>query len=368
MEQFIMKTKVYMGKSALEHMKDFGIKRAFIICDPYMKESGKVKMITDCLDKEQAVYEIFSDVVPDPDLHVVTMGIGRMTAFAPDTIIALGGGSALDTAKSIRYICEQGTPGKKYRLIAIPTTSGTGSEVTSFAVITDKKKNVKYPLRDDAMMPDVAMLEPELIVSVPAPITADTGMDVLTHAVEAYVSVRHCDFCDAFAEKAINLIFENLCTAVKNGQDRNARERVHNASCMAGVAFNSASLGLCHGMAHAMGARFHISHGRSNAMLLAHIITYNGETAADRYADLAAMLGISGSTKKASVLGLSRKVNQFREKLGIPEKVEALGISREEFLEAIPEMAETALADPCTETNPRKPTQAEIEKIFARLI
>ena len=368
MEQFIMKTKVYMGESALNHMNDFEIKRAFIICDPYMKESGKVDLITECLDKTQAIYEIFADVVPDPDLHVVTVGIGRMAAFAPDTIIALGGGSALDTAKSIRYICEQGTENKKYRLIAIPTTSGTGSEVTSFAVITDPEKNVKYPLRDDAMMPDVALLAPELIVSVPASVTADTGMDVLTHAVEAFASVRHCDFCDAFAEKAVKLVFDNLCTAVKCGEDLHARERVHNASCMAGVAFNSASLGLCHGMAHAMGARFHISHGRSNAMLLAHIISFNGEAAADRYAKLAEVVGITCPTKKEAVLGLVRKVNQLRGKIGIPDKVEALGISKEEFVEAIPQMAEVALADTCTQTNPRKPTREEIEKIFNRLV
>ena len=159
MEQFIMKTKVYMGKSALEHLKDFQIRRAFIICDPFMAESGMVKRITDCLDRQQAVYEIFSEVVPDPDIHVVTKGIGHMTAFAPDTLIALGGGSAIDTAKAVRYIYEQGTSEKKKCLIAIPTTSGTGSEVTSFSVITDREKNVKYPLRDDAMVPDVALLD-----------------------------------------------------------------------------------------------------------------------------------------------------------------------------------------------------------------
>lgn len=368
MEQFIMKTKVYMGKSALEHLKDFQIRRAFIICDPFMAESGMVKRITDCFDRQQAVYEIFSEVVPDPDIHVVTKGIGHMTAFAPDTLIALGGGSAIDTAKAVRYIYEQGTSEKKKCLIAIPTTSGTGSEVTSFSVITDREKNVKYPLRDDAMVPDVALLDPELVVSVPAAVTADTGMDVLTHALEACASEKACDFGDAFAEKAVKLIFDYLETAVKNGENQDARERVHNASCMAGVAFNSTSLGLCHGMAHALGAKFHISHGRSNAMLLSHIIAYNAETAADRYAKAASVLGISSPTGKTAALNLSRKVKQLRDKIGIPEKVTSLGISRKEFLDAVPEMAETALKDPCTETNPRKPVLAEIEQIFAKLV
>ena len=368
MEQFIMKTKVYMGKSALEHLAEFETKRVFIICDPYMRESGKVELITRHLDKQQAVYEMFSEVVPDPDIQIVTNGMGRMAAFGADTLIALGGGSAIDTAKSIRYIYEQGTNDRHKRLIAIPTTSGTGSEVTSFAVISDKEKNVKYPLRDDSMVPDVALLDPELIVSVPAPITADTGIDVLTHAIESFVSTRACDFADAFAQKAMNLIFDYLPTAVKKGEDVYARERVHNASCMAGVAFNSTSLGLCHGMAHALGAKFHISHGRSNAMLLAHVIAYNGEGAPERYMKLAEILGISLTTQKMALLGLVRKVTHLQEQIKIPAKIEALGISREEFTAAIPEMAATALADPCTQTNPRKPTQAEVEALFARLL
>lgn len=368
MEQFIMKTKVYMGESALEHLQDFDMERVFLICDPYMQESGMVHIITDILEKRQAVYEVFSDVVPDPDMQVVTAGIEKMINFKPDTLIALGGGSALDTAKSVRYICEHGMYGKKVRLIAIPTTSGTGSEVTAFAVISDKEKNVKYPLRDDAMMPDVALLDPELIVSVPASVTADTGMDVLTHAIEAFVSTKHCDFGDAFAKKAISLVFGYLPEVVKCGEDRFARERIHNASCMAGVAFNSTSLGLCHSMAHAMGARFHISHGRSNAMLLAHVIVYNGVSAAKRYVELADLLDISCSTDQAAVLGLARKVTQLCRKVGIPAKAEQLGISREEFRNAIPEMAETALADPCTETNPRKPTKREIEELYEKLI
>lgn len=368
MEQFIMKTKVYMGKSALEHLKEFQIRRALIICDPFMVESGAVKLVTDCLDAWGSVYEIFSDVIPDPDIQTVIKGITRMADFEPDTLIALGGGSAIDTAKGVRYIYEKSDQGHRKQLIAIPTTSGTGSEVTSFAVITDREKDVKYPLRDDAMMPDGALLDPELVVTVPAAVTADTGMDVLTHALEACASVKACDFGDAFAEKAMKLVFEYLEKAVKNGADRFARERIHNASCMAGVAFNSTSLGLCHGMAHALGAKFHLSHGRSNGLLLAHIIAYNGETEGERYKKAAQALGISSPTGQIGALNLSRKVNRLRERIGIPEKVTELGISKKEFLEAIPEMARTALEDPCTETNPRKPSQEDIEGIYAKLV
>ncbi len=368
MEQFIMKTKVYMGKAALSHLEELPIQRALVICDPFIKESGMLRLVTGHLEQKQVAYETFSEVIPDPDIAVVTKGIGQMAACDPDTLIAVGGGSALDTAKAIRYIVEQSGEKKHCRLIAIPTTSGTGSEVTSFAVISDPDKNVKYPLRDDAMVPDVAMLDPELTRSVPPAITADTGMDVLTHALEAYVSVRACDFGDAFAEKAVKLIFDYLPVAVSQGNDSYARERVHNASCMAGVAFNSTSLGLCHGMAHAMGARFHISHGKSNAMLLSHIISYNASVSDERYHELAGMLGIASSTPKASALGLARRVSQLQEKIGIPQKITELGIEKSAFLDAIPEMAKTALADPCTQTNPRTPSQEDIERIFAKLV
>ena len=367
MEQFIMKTKVYMGKSALDHLGEIPMERVLVICDPFIKESGMIDLVTKHLGR-QVVCEVFSEVIPDPDVSVVTKGIGRMAACVPDTLIALGGGSALDTAKAIRYIVEQGDEKKHCRLIAIPTTSGTGSEVTSFAVISDPDKNVKYPLRDDAMVPDIAMLDPILTETVPPSITADTGMDVLTHALEAYVSVRACDFGDAFAEKAIKLVFDYLPTAVGQGDDKFARERIHNASCMAGVAFNSTSLGLCHGMAHALGARFHIAHGRSNALLLPHIIAYNASAAEERYHELAGMLGIAGATPKASALGLARKVSRLQEQIGIPNTVTALGISREEFIEAIPEMAKTALEDPCTQTNPKSPELEEIQRIFLKLV
>lgn len=368
MDQFAMKTRIFMGSFALKELDKLKTKRTMIICDPFMEKSGTVRRIADPLEAGGACVSVFSEVVPDPDIHIVSKGIGALLECGPDTLIALGGGSALDTAKAVRYIYEQQYPDReKICLVAVPTTSGTGSEVTSFAVISDREKNVKFPLRDDSMLPDIALLAPELTVTVPPSITADTGMDVLTHAVEAYVSIRHCDFSDAFAEKAMKIVLEYLETAVKDGSSLEVRERLHNASCLAGVAFNSASLGLCHAMAHALGGEFHIPHGRANAMLLAHTVAFNAQTARERYLELAKVMGISETSGNIAIFQLTRKIGGLRERVGIPGKITDCGIDREDFLAAVPGMAAAALQDACLETNPRKPNQGEIEEIYRKL-
>ena len=258
--------------------------------------------------------------------------------------------------------------------MAVPTTSGTGSEVTSFAVISDPEAQAKYPLRDASMVPDAAFLDPALTATVPSGITADTGMDVLTHGLEAYVSTQSGDFTDACAEKAVRMVWEYLEQAVADGGNMDARAHMHNASCLAGVAFNGASLGICHSLAHALGARFHIPHGRSNAILLPHVIAYNagleeaGETEAlFRYARIANMLGISAGTPKATVHGLIRQIRNRMKRIGIPELITELGIDREEFQQSVGSMAAKALEDNCTATNPRKPALKELEDIYGRL-
>ena len=224
------------------------------------------------------------------------------------------------------------------------------------------------------MVPDVALLDPELTATVPPHITADTGMDVLTHAFEAYVSTAAGDFTDACAEKAIRMAWKYLECAVTDGGNMEARERMHNASCLAGVAFNGASLGICHSMAHALGARFHLAHGRSNAILLPHVIAWNAgletageEAALGRYVEIAHMLGISAGTPKATVHGLIRQIRNLMKRIGIPEQITELGVEREEFLSAVEDMAEKAAADACTDTNPRRPEKAEFEDIYRRL-
>ena len=374
MEQFIMNTRIYMGAGSLEKIRDLEIERAYIICDPFMKQSGKADQIAALLSERGACWEIFSEVVPDPTIDVVTKGIEGMCAFRPDTVIALGGGSAIDTAKAVSHLYTAMDKEQRPRLVAVPTTSGTGSEVTSFAVISDPEAKAKYPLRDAAMVPDVALLDPELTATVPPHITADTGMDVLTHAFEAYVSTAAGDFTDACAEKSIRMVWNYLERAVADGGDMEARERMHNASCLAGVAFNGASLGICHSMAHALGARFHLAHGRSNAILLPHVIAWNAgleaageEAALGRYVEIANMLGISAGTPKATVHGLIRQIRNLMKRIGIPEQITELGVEQEEFLHAVEDMAEKVAADSCTDTNPRRPEKAEFEDIYRRL-
>lgn len=374
MEQFIMKTKIYMGEACLLQLNSLGIRRAYIICDPFMEKSGKASEIEGLLEETGAQSRIFAKVVPDPTIEAVTQGIEGMEDFAPDTVIALGGGSAMDTAKAVCHLYAAMKQEQRPRLVAVPTTSGTGSEVTSFAVISDPEAQAKYPLKDPAMVPDVAFLDPVLTATVPSGITADTGMDVLTHGLEAYVSTQSGDFTDACAEKAVRMVWKYLEQAVTDGSNMDARTHMHNASCLAGVAFNGASLGICHSLAHALGARFHIPHGRSNAILLPHVITYNagleeaGETEAlSRYVEIANLLGISAGTGKATVHGLIRQIRNLMKRIGIPEQVTELGIDREEFLQSVKSMAAKALEDGCTAANPRKPALKDLEDIYGRL-
>ncbi|WP_124065825.1 1-propanol dehydrogenase PduQ [Clostridium sp. E02] len=373
MEQFVMNTKVYMGASCLDHIKDLPGKKAYLICDPFMVKSGKAKEITDLLEEKGCRTEIFGEVVPDPTIEVVSTAISHMKQFKPDTVIALGGGSAIDTAKAASHIYTQMGEEKLY-LVAVPTTSGTGSEVTNFSVISDTEAQVKYPLRSDLMVPDAAFLDPHVTMSVPPHITADTGMDVLTHGLEAFVSTNATDFTDAFGEKAIRLVWKHLVSAVDDGSDLDARTHMHNASCLAGLAFNGASLGLCHSMAHALGARFHIPHGRSNAILLPHVISYNAgleETSAypacGRYAAIANLLFIGAGTEKATVHGLIRQIKNLLNRVQIPQQITDLNIDKTEFLQAVPEMAEKARFDNCTKTNPRVPSTEDIEGIYRKL-
>ena len=303
MEDFIMSTKIYMGEGSCDKIREFQIERAFIVCDPFMQTSGMTDLISDKLSDMGAEYQIFAEVVPDPDLTVIQKGLNQLNIFRPDTVFAIGGGSAIDTAKSIVYLYCNMHQIKRPCIIALPTTSGTGSEVTSFAVITDHDAGIKYPLIDAELIPNVVFLDPALTASVPASVTADTGMDVLTHGLEAYVSTKANDFTDAGAEKAIRMVFQYLERCVADGHDMDARTHMHNASCLAGTAFNIASLGICHSMAHALGERFHLPHGRCNAVFLPLVIEFNagldltGESETLlRYAELANNLGIASAT------------------------------------------------------------------------
>ncbi len=373
MEQFEVGTKVFMGKDCLQQLKKMDIKKAFIILDPFMKTSNMVSRITDVLDECSITYDLFSEVIPDPTIEVVQQAVKQMNSFNPDTIIAFGGGSAIDTAKAVRFIdFVSSKEEKELKFVAIPTTSGTGSEVTSFAVITDNQAGAKYPLVSEKMLPTVALLDPAFTLSVPQSITADTGMDVLTHALEAYVSTEANDFTDALAEKAVRIVWDTLEKTVKDGDNFENRMHLHNASCLAGIAFNQTSLGICHSLAHALGANFHIPHGKSNALLLPHIIDFNAnkgkEATLSKYAQIARLVGVYGSSDVTTVCMFVQKLKNLMTNIGIPLYVNDLDIDLADYETKVGFMAEKAFEDKCTLTNPVKPSQTDLENIYLQLL
>ncbi|MEH6848364.1 Alcohol dehydrogenase, class IV [Bacillus sp. 491mf] len=376
MDRVSFKTDIYMGKGALNRLKEFNDRRIFIVTDPFMVQSGMIEHIEKNLN-DSNTYIIFSNIVPDPPIEVVVDGIKELSTFNADLMIALGGGSAIDAAKAMKDFSRQIVKKEEIPFIAIPTTSGTGSEVTAFSVITDKQKNVKYPIVSDAIIPEEAILDPELVVSVPNFVTADTGMDVLTHAIEAYVSTKANDISDALAEKAIRLVFNYLVKAYKDGNDLEAREKMHNASCLAGMAFNTTSLGLNHGIAHIAGAKFKIPHGRMNTLLLPFVIEYNAElkgfiggeysVAATRYAAIAKLLGLSASNPRVGVRSLVNAIKNMQKQLNMPLTLKECGIDNKKLAEVRDEIAIGALQDGCTVTNPRIPTKDDVKEILNKM-
>ncbi|CAC7000681.1 acetaldehyde dehydrogenase [Staphylococcus aureus] len=371
-----------------------------IVCDPGMVEFGYTKTVENVLRQrtEQPQIKIFSEVEPNPSTNTVYKGLEMMVDFQPDTIIALGGGSAMDAAKAMWMFFEHPETsffgakqkfldiGKRtYKIgmpenatfICIPTTSGTGSEVTPFAVITDSETNVKYPLADFALTPDVAIIDPQFVMSVPKSVTADTGMDVLTHAMESYVSVMASDYTRGLSLQAIKLTFEYLKSSVEKG-DKVSREKMHNASTLAGMAFANAFLGIAHSIAHKIGGEYGIPHGRANAILLPHIIRYNAKDpqkhalfpkyeffrADTDYADIAKFLGLKGNTTEALVESLAKAVYELGQSVGIEMNLKSQGVSEEELNESIDRMAELAFEDQCTTANPKEALISEIKDII----
>ena len=370
MNSFSVRTKIMEG-GGLETIAP-KLRRVFIVTDGFMASSGKVSYITDELDKAGAEYRIFDQVKADPDVGTVTKGVDTILEFKPDAVIAFGGGSPIDAAKAIVFFAAKACDMRDCMFIAVPTTSGTGSEVSRFAVITDPEKEVKYPLVEDSLLPDVAILDAVLTASVPPTVTADTGIDVFTHAVEALVSTAANDFSDAAAEKSIKLVRKHLLTAYREPDNMEARQGMHNASCLAGIAFSNSGLGLNHGMAHALGARFHIPHGRANGILLPYVMSFNAgcheslTPVAKRYAKIARLLGLESSSVRQSALNLIRTARRYVEQLSIPSTIQKAGVSKEEFEAELEGMAEAALADRCTAANPRPCTKEEILQVFQK--
>ena len=369
LDKFDLHTKIFIGSASFDKMLEQR-RRVFIVTDKFMHESGRVSYLTDKIKAEGAKWEIFSDVTPDPDIETVTAGVAKILEFQPDTVIALGGGSPIDAAKAIVYFAAKQIDLRDCPFVAVPTTSGTGSEVSKFAVITDRARGIKYPLIDDTLLPDYAVLDAELTCSVPPKVTADTGLDVLTHAIEAFVCTEANAFTDALAEKSVKLVDHYLLLAYKEPDNREARQGMHNASCLAGVAFSNAGLGLCHSMAHAMGAQFHIPHGRANAILLPVVMSFNAgcETTltpvATRYAELASLIGMGATSMRQSALNLIHMVRRLQQRMGVPQCIKDAGVSAEDFETALDTMADAALADRCTATNPKLCTKEDIIELY----
>ncbi len=379
MKSFDIKTKIYFGDNALDRLEELPYKRVLIITDPFIEKSGMLQTITYRLTNANIEFEVFTDVVPDPPIEKITAGVEKMAAYDPECIIAIGGGSALDEAKAIREFARKVTGKDNTALIAIPTTSGTGSEVTSFAVVTDAQRGVKFPLVSEDLLPTEAILDADLVKSVPATVTADTGMDVLTHALEAYVSTENNEFSNALAEKAIEICGTFLLRSYLDNNDTHARKKMHVASCLAGLAFNSASLGLNHGIAHAIGAQFHIPHGRANAMVLPHIIEYNADInkhskskptyhpCVKKYVNAAKLLGVNNFNEITTVRALVSYIQFLMKEMNMPLSISQCNIDKNEYYNAIDRMAESAINDACTKTNPRVPTKLEIEAILEHM-
>ena len=395
MQWFKIPSKIYIEQNSITYLRDMReINRAFIVTDRTMVDLGYVSRITEQLAarKNKVQVQLFCDVEPDPSLQTVKKGWELMQAFKPDTIIALGGGSSMDAAKGMWLFYEHPEVdfadlkqkfmdirkrafqypelGKKSHLVCIPTTSGTGSEVSPFAVITDKVNKLKYPLADYSLTPTVAIVDPALVMSLPAQVTADSGMDVLTHACEAYVSVMATDYTDALALKAVQMVFEYLPRAVHYGaKDEEAREKMHNASTMAGMAFANAYLGMCHSMAHKIGAEFHTVHGRTCGTLLPYVIRYNGTkpekpglwpkyqyyNADERYAQLAHAIGLKFNTVQEGVEKFAKAVHDLGIEIGMAMNFKSQNVDKKEWEENLEKLAYLSYEDQCSPANPRVP-------------
>ena len=399
--------KIYIKKGclpvALDELKTVrGSKKAFIVTDTFLYQNGYTKPITDKLDQMGIQHTTFFNVQPDPTLANATEGAAQMRAFQPDTIIALGGGSAMDAAIIMWVLYEHPEAdfmdmamrfidirkrvytfpkmGEKAYFIAIPTSAGTGSEVTPFAVITDEKTGVKYPLADYELLPDMAIVDTDFHMSAPKGLTAASGIDAVTHALEAYAAMLATDYTDGLALKALKVIFEYLPRAYDNGQtDVVAREKMANAATIAGMAFANAFLGICHSMAHKLGAFHHLPHGVANALMIEEVIRFNAAEAPikmgtfsqydhphtlARYAEVADYLGVKGETDEEKLEGLITKINELKARVGIKETIKDYGISEEAFLSSLDEMVEQAFDDQCTGANPRYPLMREIKEMY----
>ncbi len=356
MSNVYIKTKICSGQYATEYLKAIRHKRVMIVCDQFLSKNGAVSYVTDTLDPSNEI-TLFDQAIPDPTIEIVGKGLAVICRTTPDLVIGFGGGSAIDTAKGIIYFAGIKELIPKPLFVTIPTTSGTGSEVTSAAVITDLENQTKHLIASEHILADVALLDPYLTLSVPQTVTANTGMDVLTHALEAYVAAGANVFSDALSEKAVELLTRSLLSCYQNGKNLEARTKMHEASTLAGMSFNTAGLGINHSIAHQLGGTFHIPHGLANAMLLNKVIEYNSadHSVLCKYAELAykTQLAAPNEPPVLAVAALKEMVTLLMRCMNMPSSIRELGISWEDYEQQLPNMTANALMDYCIKTTPR---------------
>lgn len=370
MSNVYIKTKIRSGHYAMDFLRKIRNKRIMVVCDRFLSENGAVSCITDALDSSNQI-EIFDKAIPDPTVEIVGEGLVAICRMGPDIVIGFGGGSAIDTAKAIIYFAGVRELIPKPGFITVPTTSGTGSEVTSAAVITDVETRSKHLISSEDILADVAILDPRLTLSVPPAVTANTGMDVLTHAIEAYVAAGANVFSDALAEKSVELLMNSLLDCHRNGKNLEARTMMQEASTLAGMSFNTAGLGVNHSIAHQLGGTFHIPHGLANAMLLNKVIDYNcvNHDIMCKYAALACKVQLAGFNESPSfaVKALKEMITMLMRCMNMPLTIGEFGIGREEYEKQLQNMTDNALMDNCLAATPREIGTTAIKEMLLKI-
>ncbi|HBI7057943.1 TPA: iron-containing alcohol dehydrogenase [Clostridium perfringens] len=377
MARFTLPRNIYHGKDSLEVLKSLEGKKAFIVIGGgSMKRFGFLDKVLSYLKEANMETKVFEGVEPDPSVETVMKGAKEMEEFNPDWIVSIGGGSPIDAAKAMwifyeypdftfeKAIIPFGLPKlrRKAKFVAIPSTSGTATEVTAFSVITDYKAKIKYPLADFEITPDIAIVDPSLAETMPEKLVAHTGMDALTHAIEAYTASLRSNFTDPLALKAIEMVKMHLVNSYKG--DMEARGEMHEAQCLAGMAFSNALLGIVHSMSHKVGAVFHIPHGCANAIFLPYVIKYNRKACENRYANIARHIGLKGESERELTDALIDLINKFNKELNIPSSMKAYGIEEDDFKANLKFIAHNAVLDPCTGSNPREIDDETMEKLY----
>lgn len=372
MEEIQIPTKIYSGTDSLDWLQDIHNRKILMVCDAFLPNTPTLKHICDELDSSNQV-EIFSDVKPDPPLENIMKGVEQFVALKPTFMIGIGGGSAIDTGKAIRFFGEKLTKTSLTCFIAIPTTSGTGSEVTNTSVISDTKNHRKFPIMEDYLTPNVALLDPKLVMTAPKSVTAYSGLDVLTHSLESLVAKGANTLTDALAEKGVDVITHHLVTCYQHGDDTEARKVVHEASCAAGIAFNNAGLGFCHALAHQLGANFHVPHGLANAMLLPYVVSYNAEhdeTAMHKYAIATKKAGLApqGMADRVAVRRLINQIRLMMRQMDCPKTLQSFGIDSKEAIAATETIVANAKLDATFPGNPVVPSDQDLAEVYHQII